>query len=74
MLKTFAEKRYYENIARRLVINAEIPTSTDYPQSLWKIAKKFSFLRTTENSNFSTGILKMVVIRNVAKKALNKKI
>ena len=35
---------------------AEMPISTDYSQSLRKIAKIFSFLRTTENSNFSTGI------------------
>ena len=34
----------------------QMPTSTDYPQPLWKIAEFFSFLRITENSNFSTGI------------------
>ena len=51
---------------------AEMPTSTDYPQSQQKIAKIFNFLQTTEHFNFSTGIFfKKVVIRNVAKKALN---
>ena len=53
---------------------SEMPTTTDYPQSLRKIAKIFSFLRTTESSNFSMEILFKKIIRNVAKKALNKKI
>ena len=37
---------------------SEMPTSTDYPYSLRKVVKIFSFLRTTENPNFSTGIKK----------------
>ena len=42
----------------KMQISTEMPTSTDYPQSLWKITKNFSFLRTTETYNFSTGFFK----------------
>ena len=53
----------------------EMPTSMDYPQSLQQTEKNFGLLWTTVNSNFSMGIKKKkIVMRNIAKKALNERI